>query len=489
MDNNKNNGMPGSRELAAIWDTVLEEISHHLSISSMNLWFNELKLALLNDTTAVFVSPSDFKRDIVEKMHTKTLKEYILEVLGYDVDVVILSDEHGPVDLVPYVKRDELLRIADEPQAESEPKPTESAEPDYYGTTDGEALDPGRFRPNTAYTFDNFMVGSSNKFAHAAALAVANTVADEEDAGEYNPLFIYGASGLGKTHLLYAITNRVLELNPDAKIVYSKGDEFTNQMIRAISTNSTAEFREKFRQVDLLMIDDIQFIAGRDGTQEEFFNTFNALYDDGKQIVMTSDRPPREIKRLEDRLLTRFEWGVQADIQKPNYELRCAIARKKAQLMGLDCPDEVINMICENLTDNVRQIEGALKKVMMHSRLDDTPVTVETAREWLSDTFSTTRKKDITPDQVIRAVSQRYGISASDIRSRKRSADIANARHKCVYLINKLCGMKPSTIGDKVFNRDHTTMANSIRNVEFEIENDAAYEEDIRDLIEEINKE
>ena len=472
-----------------IWNSILAEMRGHLSTSSMNLWFNDLKLVFLSDTTAVIAAKKDFKRDIIVKNHKHTLEHYIMEVLGYDGNAVVLSEEHGPVDLTPYEEREAFIRTAirGEDPAGEEKKP-DGDDPDYYASPKEDVLDPAGYRPNRRYTFDNFLVGSSNKFAHAAALAVANNVAEADSADEYNPLFIYGASGLGKTHLLYAITNRVLDLNPTAKIVYAKGDDFLNLLVKAISTRSGAAFRERFREVDLLLIDDIQFIAGKEGAQEEFFNTFNALYDDGKQIIVTSDRPPREIKRLEDRLLTRFEWGVQADIQKPNYELRCAIARKKAQMMDFDCPDDVIAMICESLTDNVRQLEGALRNLYMRSKLENVAVTVENAREWLSDMLIPEQNRNITPEQVIRTVSQRYGIPVSDIKSRKRSADIAAARHKCVYLINKLTGMSPSRIGDSVFSRDHTTMANSIRNIEFEIENDAAFEDEIHRLIEDINK-
>ncbi len=478
------------QDYTEIWRSILDEMRGHLSKSAMNIWFNELKLVFLTDTTAVFAAKSDFKRDTITKSYRGVLKKYIMDVLGYDVTVTVLSEEHGPVDLTPYEERENFIRAAikggDGERGKQDS--SDANDPDYYAPPAEDVLDPSSYRPNRTYTFDNFLVGSSNKFAHAAALAVANNVAEEDSADQYNPLFIYGASGLGKTHLLYAITNRVLDLNPNAKIVYAKGDEFLNLLVKAISTRTNAAFREKFREVDLLLIDDIQFIAGKEGAQEEFFNTFNALYDEGKQIIVTSDRPPREIKRLEDRLLTRFEWGVQADIQKPNYELRCAIARKKAQMMDFDCPDSVVSMICENLTDNVRQIEGALRNLYMRSKLENVAVTVENAREWLSDMLAPAQSFNISPEQVIRVVSQRYGIPVSDIKSRKRSADIAAARHKCVYLINRLTGMTPSRIGEKVFSRDHTTMANSIRNIEFEIENDAAFEEEIHSLIDEINR-
>jgi len=276
-----------------IWNTIFTEMKKELGSSSVNVFFNDLSLVLLNENTAVFVSPKEWKRGILVESYMAIIKKYFSEILCRDIGIVILSDEQGPVDLTPYGKPAESEKTA----------PAARPEPDYYTTSNDESPKP--YRPNKEYTFDNFLVGNSNKFAHAAALAVAKNA--NSLTKDYNPLFIYGSSGLGKTHLLYAITNYVLAREPDTRIVYVKGEEFTNQMIASISNHTTAQFRENFRSVNMLLIDDIQFIAGREATQEEFFHTFNALYEDGKQIIMTSDRPPRESKRLEDRLRTRFE--------------------------------------------------------------------------------------------------------------------------------------------------------------------------------------
>ena len=453
-----------------IWTTILGEMKKELSSSSITVWFNDLELRLLTDTTAVFVSPREWKREMIIKNYKGMIEKYFCDILNAQIEIVILSDEGGEVDLTPY-----MPAVEKEPEAE--------VEPDYY-TTSSDDID-APYRPNKEYTFDNFMVGGSNKFAHAAALAVAKNA--NSSAKDYNPLFIYGSSGLGKTHLLYAITNYVLARDPDTKIVYVKGEDFTNKMINSISTHTTAQFREKFRNVNMLLIDDIQFIAGREATQEEFFHTFNALYEEGKQIIMTSDRPPRDIKRLEDRLRTRFEWGMIADIQPPNFELRTAIMRKKAEMLGFTVSDEVIKFLAENLTDNVRQLEGALRRIMAHSMLEQAPASVEQARVWVSDMIADTPKTEVTVDRILSIIAQRYSVSVDDLKSRKKSADIVNARHKCVYFIRKLTDLSTPQIG-RIFSRDHTTVLNSIKNVEFEIESDAVFEREIKELSEEIKR-
>ncbi len=459
-----------------IWNTIFAEMKKELSSSSVNVFFNDLELRLLTDTTAVFVSAKEWKRGMLIDNYHSLITKYFTEILNKEIRVVILSDEVTPVDLSLYGD------VPAEPAVKAPAAPAQS-EPDYYTTSSDEGPKP--YRPNKEYSFDNFLVGNSNKFAHAAALAVAKNA--NSSTKDYNPLFIYGSSGLGKTHLLYAITNYVLAREPDTKIVYVKGEEFTNQMIASISNHTTAQFRDNFRSVNMLLIDDIQFIAGREATQEEFFHTFNALYEEGKQIIMTSDRPPREIKRLEDRLRTRFEWGMIADIQPPNFELRTAIMRSKAEKLGFDISDEVLRFLADNLTDNVRQLEGALKRIMAHSMLDQTEVTVSKAKEWVSDMIADTPKTEVTVDRIMTIIAQKYSISADDLKGRKKSADIVGARHKCVYLIRTLTDLSTPQIG-RIFSRDHSTIINSIKNVEFEIENDAMFEREMNELADEIKR-
>ena len=323
-------------------------------------------------------------------------------------------------------------------------------------------------------------VGNSNKFAHAASVAVANDPACNANVESYtyNPLFIYGPSGLGKTHLLYAIINHINKSRPNLRIVYVKGEEFTNQLIDAISKKTTEQFRQKYRTVDILLIDDIQFIAGRDSTQEEFFHTFNALYEDHKQIILTSDRPPRDIK-------TRFEWGITADIQPPDADLRAAILKKKAAAMDIKLSNDVVNFLAENLKSNIRQMEGAIKKLGALSMLTGTPITIELAKNSIADLMTGGEPVGVTIDRILEKVAKKYGVSTEDIRGSKRTKEIAWARHISIYLIRKLTDMSLPQIG-KIFNRDHTTVINSLKTIEKELGSNSITDIDIADLTKEI---
>ena len=306
-----------------------------------------------------------------------------------------------------------------------------------------------------------------------------------EPARQYNPLFIYGPSGLGKTHLLYAIANYIMEKHPSLEIVYVKGDEFTNQLIDAISKNATPAFRERYRMCDVLLIDDIQFIAGKTSTQEEFFHTFNALYEDSKQIILTSDRPPREIKTLEDRLKTRFEWGLIADIQPPDLELRTAIIKKKADQVNVSIPDDVLSFLAENLRSNIRQIEGAIKKLGALSYLSGREITMEVARECISDLLGGEEPVAMTVDKIFALIYKKYNVKREDLVSAKRTKEIANARHLSIYLIRSVTEMSLPNIG-KIFNRDHSTMMSSLDIINKKITNDAIFKSEVDDLIKEI---
>ncbi|MBQ7847399.1 MAG: chromosomal replication initiator protein DnaA, partial [Clostridia bacterium] len=332
------------------------------------------------------------------------------------------------------------------------------------------------------YTFENFVVGKSNQFAQAAALSVAT-----HPAGQANPLFIYGNSGLGKTHLLYAITHRIKQNFPDYKVVYVKGEEFTNQMIDAISRNLNAEFREKYRSADVLLIDDIQFIAGREATQEEFFHTFNQLYENVKQLILASDLPPRDITRLEERLRTRFECGVIADINPPDLELRTAIVKKKAQNLGVSLPDEVMEYIAENLNNNIRQLEGAVKRICAQCMLTGTPVSLDLAVRSISDQVVGSESVTVTIDNILAAVSSHYGLTVEDLKSRKRTSNIASARHVAIYMIKKLTDRSLPAIG-RVFGRDHTTIINSIDAVEKKLASDSSFDSEVHELLRTVKK-
>lgn len=324
---------------------------------------------------------------------------------------------------------------------------------------------------NPRYTFDTFVVGTNNNLAHAASLAVA-----ESPAEVYNPLFIYGGVGLGKTHLMHSIAHFILEHNPKAKVLYVTSEQFTNELIESIrnrnENSSTAEFREKYRNIDVLLIDDIQFIIGKESTQEEFFHTFNTLHESKKQIIISSDKPPKDIETLEDRLRSRFEWGLTVDIQSPDYETRMAILKKKEELDGLTIDNEVMKYIATNVKSNIRELEGALTKIVALSRLKKREVNVELAEEALKDLISPNNQKNITAELIIEIVSEHFNITVSDMCSTKKSRNIAYPRQMCMYLSRSLTELSLSDIGKKLGNRDHTTVLHGIDKITKDIEKD-----------------
>lgn len=438
-----------------------------------DLWFRDLVLVEMDDSHAVFSINSDFKRGVLEKKYSTVLHDAMEEVIGFPIEVTVVSNEQveDPVDRILRQKREE-----EEKQAElaANAPPVQSEDEKFKQAIEGHSL-------VEEYTFGNFVVGESNKFAHAACWAVAacpslgpSTGTRYSNAGEagpdepiftYNPLFIHGPSGLGKTHLLYAITNEIKKKKSNVKIVYKKCEDFTNEMIGAIKSGTMSAFREKYRSSDVLLIDDIQFIAGKEATQEEFFHTFTALYESEKQIILTSDRPPKDINPLEDRLRTRFEWGLIADIQPPSEELRAAIIRQKAESMHVTVPEDAIAFLTESLQKDIRQIEGAIKKIAAISSITSTPISLDMCRRAIGDIVSGEEPAPVTVDRILKVVSEKFGVSCADIKGRKRSENIANARHMCVYLIRQLTSMSLMDIG-AVFGRDHTTTINSIRKIE-----------------------
>ena len=334
---------------------------------------------------------------------------------------------------------------------------------------------------NPKYTFDSFVVGDSNRFAHAVSLAVA-----EAPAKAYNPLFIYGGVGLGKTHLMHAVGHFAHELYPDLKILYITSEDFTNQLITAMQTNQNQQFRERFRNVDILMVDDIQFIAGKRGTEEEFFHTFNHLRDAGKQIIMTSDKPPKEIQKLEERLCSRFEGGLVADIQRPNFETRMAILRKKAEYEHLNIDSEILGLIAEKIETNVRELEGSLTRLTAYSSLTRRPIDMQLAREALRELFKHTETRLITCDSIQEAVANYYGITVGDLKSPKRSHEITVPRQIAMYLCREMMGLSLTRIGDAFGGRHYTTVMSSIEKVEQSIKQSpslASLLDDVRRMI------
>lgn len=427
---------------AELFELVLKNCQGKISDVAYSLWLKDIQPVKLDGSVAYLKVNSEFKKNIIKEKYTDLLSSAFEEVMGFLVELEIGFDE-----------------------APSNQKEKPTTEPN------GGEYD---------YTFDTFIVGSSNKFAHAASLAVATN-----PAHAYNPLFIYGQSGLGKTHLLYAIRSEILKERPNYNIVYVKGEEFTNELITSLRDVTPYAFRDKYRQADVLLVDDIQFIGGKDATQEEFFHTFNALYEANKQIVLTSDRPPKEIKTLEDRLRTRFEWGLLADIQPPDFETRIAIISRKAQLLDLVIPDDVAEYIANRLKTNIRQLEGAVKKLNAYKLLGSSP-SIVIAQNAIRDILNDNQPVPVTVERIISEVGRTYGVSPQDIRSNKRNAQISFARQIAIFIVREITQMSMSTIGEEFGGRDHSTIVYAIQQVEKNAANDISYKETIDDILKNI---
>ncbi len=427
-----------------IWLSVMDVLAAELTTTSINTWFADCKPIELTDTRLVIYTPTDFKRNIIVNRFSATIIAALSDLFSCPFELMVLSE-------------DEL----DDYERTGEP---DDSLPEVAG-----------------YTFDQFIIGNSNKFAHAAAIAVA-----DNPGLAYNPLFIYGNSGLGKTHLLLAIGQRIHERNSSAKIVYVKGDEFMNQMVQSIKDNTQAEFRNKYRYVDLFLVDDIQFIAGKLGVQEEFFHTFNNLYEAGKQIVITSDRPPIEMVKLEDRLRTRFEGGLMADIQSPDLETRMAIIRNKAAQLGMCLPDDVVDHIANEIKSNIRQIEGVVKRLTAYNSIMHDTVDVAAAKRAIKDVIRVGAYVP-TPDVIIEETARYYMLEPDDLRGQRRSKNTAMARQVSMYLMRSLTNLSLKDIGEQYQDRNHTTVLSSIRKVEDLVSKDNNMSNTIRDITSNIN--
>ena len=451
------------QELNEIHQLIIEALLTKHPDTAVKLWFKDLKLASLTLEEAIFISPTTLKKTIIENKFSEDLSEALSSIVGFEPNVIIHSSENGEIDLNPTptkVDKVEPLTHIQKRVATSE---------------------------NSGYTFETFVEGSSNKFACAAAKAVANKDFSVPDfSNTYNPLFIYGPSGVGKTHLLYAITNRILERYPEKKIVYIKSEEFTNQLVDAIQKKTTAAFREKYRSIDVLLIDDIQFVAGRIGVQEELFNTFNAIYEANSQIILTSDRPPQEIQTLEDRLRTRFMSGLIADIQLPDFDLRFAIIKQKSIQYNLELPPSIIRYIAENVKQSTRHLEGVIKKLGAIQLLEGADITLERVQSSIGE-FVQGEESDVKKmDEIIFAVAKRYGVKREDILSSKRTKEIVEPRHICVYVAIKCTNLSKTQIGNAI-NRDRTTLVSSEKYVKEKMEKDNEFALLVKEIIREIN--
>ena len=457
-------------EISNNWDNILNNLETHYDVSKIIIetWIRPLSIFDVDGNTIYFYVDERRGKHGVDYLHNKGYDMFLLSSIreifnNSDLDIVI--DEK-----YKFVVKNEKITIKDD----LDDNPYSA---DYYQAIRKSNLD-------TKYTFENFIVGESNRHAYATCTAVADL--PSQDA--LNPLFLYGGSGLGKTHLIQSIAHFILQHNPSMNVLYASAETFTNDIIEAIQKNKTEEFRQKYRQVDVLIVDDIQEIIGRERTQQEFFNTFNYLYEAKKQIIISSDRPPKEIKELNERLRSRFEWGVPIDIQAPDYETRMAILRNKAEKGGIiNMPEEILVYIAENIVSNVRELEGALNKLSVYSKLINEPLTLDLAKETLKDLINKDVEKNITPDFILSTVSEHMNVSISDIKSSKRSKDIALARQIVMYLCRQLTDKSLQAIGETVGGKDHATVYNGIKRIEEKTKKDSQFESSLNVIINKLN--
>lgn len=408
-----------------------EYLKEEMTAISFSTWIENIQIEDVTDTQIILKVQSVFQKEVLDTRH----RELIENVFKYITN-----------------KSYEIVVVLEEKEKQNNQEITTENKLGYSNTS-----------LNPRYTFDSFVVGNNNRLAHAAALAVA-----EAPAASYNPLFLYGGVGLGKTHLMHAIGNEVLRNNKNAKILYVTSEKFTNELINAIKDNTNEKFRNKYRNIDLLLIDDIQFIAKKDAIQEEFFHTFNTLHESGKQIVISSDKPPRDIQLLEDRLKSRFEWGLIADISNPDYETRLAILRKKADMDHIIIEDEILENIASKVDSNIRELEGALNKIVAHASLANIPITSEMAEQSINDIVSK-KEKVISIEYIQEMVSKYFGIDVKDMKSSKKSNDIVFPRQVAMYLCRSIANASFPKIGDEFGKRDHTTVMHAVRKIDKEI--------------------
>lgn len=449
--------------LVAAWEQARQIIKHNIGQSAFDTWLEPLQAKSKDKTLITLEAPDVFFKEWVSQRYLGIIKDALVKICGYPVTVELRAGTDTPGAQAPsggYTHNTHASELKN------------AAGPAANIVT---ALNP-------KYTFDNFIVGSANRFAHAASMAVA-----ENPAKSYNPLFIYGGVGLGKTHLMQAICHFALKKYPAIKICYLPSERFTNELIDAIQHRSTQQFRHKYRGADILVIDDIHFIAGKESTQEEFFHTFNTLYDAHKQIIISSDRPPKEIAGLEERLVSRFSWGLITDIQMPDFETRVAILKKKIEREPTNVPDDVIFFIAEFITTNIRELEGALIRVVAYSLLEEKPITLQQAKEVLGDTIKN-NKKPITVEGIQKMVADNFGVSLLDIKTRRRNKNIVLPRQVAMYISRELTEFSLPEIGEFFGGKDHTTVLHSYNKIKEHINKDADLRNKIQRLIKDITQ-
>ncbi|SOC39416.1 chromosomal replication initiator protein DnaA [Ureibacillus acetophenoni] len=438
--------------LEELWNNVLAQVEQKISKPSFETWLKSTKLLSYKGTNVIIAAPNSFARDWLENHYVHLIAGILAELTGEDLLIKFV------------VQKDQDSDDFELPAPIIQAKDTE-----HYDSSAGML--------NPKYTFDTFVIGAGNRFAHAASLAVA-----EAPANAYNPFFIYGGVGLGKTHLMHAIGHYVLEHNPNAKVVYLSSEKFTNEFINSIRDNKAVDFRNKYRNVDVLLIDDIQFLAGKESTQEEFFHTFNTLHTESKQIVISSDRPPKEIPTLEDRLRSRFEWGLITDITPPDLETRIAILRKKAKADGLDIPNEVMHYIANQIDTNIRELEGALIRVVAYSSLVNQDISAELAQQALKDIIPNSKPRIITILDIKEVVGEHYQIKLEDFAAKRRTKQIAFPRQVAMYLSRELTDFSLPKIGEEFGGRDHTTVIHAHEKIAKMLKEDQQLQQDIKQI-------
>ncbi|PZD96631.1 chromosomal replication initiator protein DnaA [Paenibacillus sambharensis] len=440
----------------ATWQEVLSIIKTKLSKPSFDTWFKATKASFASDEMVLITAPTTFAVEWLESRYTKLVRTTLTDYLGRQVDIKFIIEENKP--------------------PEPAPAPNQSAAPQpiVHEESFSHMLNP-------KYTFDTFVIGANNRFAHAASLAVA-----EAPAKAYNPLFLYGGVGLGKTHLMHAIGHYILEHNPNTRVLYISSEKFTNEFINAIRDNRGESFRIKYRNIDILLIDDIQFLAGKEQTQEEFFHTFNALHEERKQIIISSDRPPKEIPTLEERLRSRFEWGLITDIQPPDLETRIAILRKKAKAENLDIPNEAMVYIANQIDTNIRELEGALIRVVAYSSLINQDISSHLAAEALKDIIPSGRPKMITIQDIQQRVGEYFGLKLEEFKARKRTKAVAFPRQIAMYLSREMTDYSLPKIGEAFGGRDHTTVIHAHDKITQQVEKDQELYKIIQNLTDKI---
>ncbi len=448
------------KSINEVWEGIQEALKAmpEISVTAYETWLSPLEPREIQDGNLVLYVETAFQKGIILDCYTTRLETAVMQVMGLPLKVRIISGEDDKF-----------------------PEPEPEDENDVHAVIN-RRINEARI-PEYEYSFENFIVGSSNQFAHAAAQAVA-----KEPSSIYNPLFIHGGSGLGKTHLMYAICNEIRMRNPGFKIIYTKAETMTNEIIEAIRSGQTAALREKYRKADMLLVDDIQFIAGKESTQTEFFHTFETLHQANKQIVLTSDRPPKEISSLEDRLRSRFEAGLLADIQPPDLETRIAIVKRKAQLLELNLSNEIAEYIASQLKTNVRQLEGVVRRIMANQLLAGEKPSLAVAQNAIRDIRSTALPAPVTVDKIMSEVSRTMNVTVDDLRGKKHSAGISRARQVAMYVIREVVGsMSMDAIGQEFGGRDHSTVVYTIQKVEKMMEADDSYKGLVKDIIKNVS--